>query len=284
MNSEKNRDKWLSKVKDTLKIGGRSERTFNNYKSCINRFLNYYNEETVIKSLKEEDIVDYINKKFLSKDASGETINLNICAIRFLFSICFNKELNKKLLPSSKLQKRIPSIISKKDFLNIYNNEKSLKHKCWLLLAFCSGLRVEEIATIKIENIDSTNHRLKVLGKGNKERYTILPDCLINVLRNYYVSKNLNSKTGYLFNGTNNKEHLNSKTIINWFTLIKKAYNLPDNITFHSLRHSFATYFLMNGGNIYDLKCMLGHKSFGSVSIYLHISQDFNKLKGIKYE
>ena len=76
---------------------------------------------------------------------------------------------------------------------------------------------------------------------------------------------------------------MNSKTIVNYFTKIKNKYNLNKNLTFHCLRHSFATYYLSNGGNILTLKSMLGHKSLNSTTIYLHISQNFNSLEGIKY-
>ena len=282
-NTEKNKQKWVDKCIDTLKIAGRSEKTRLNYKSALFRFLNFYDENTNIKNLNEDDIINYIHDEFIKKNRSSNTYNLNICAIRYMFSICFDKELNKKKLPSIRVKKRLPTIMTKSTFINIVNNEKILKHKCWLLLAFCSGLRVEEVATIRIENIYSNEHKLKVLGKGNKERYTILPDIVIKFLRLYYLSKNMTEKKGYLFKGTNNNEHINSVTIVNYFCAIKKLYNLDINITFHCLRHSFATYYLMNGGDIFMLKSMMGHKTLISTSIYIHLAQDFNNIKGINY-
>ena len=282
-NSDKNKKKWVDKCLDTLKLAGRSEKTRSNYKSALIRFLNFYDVKTNIKNLNEDDIINYIQEDFIKKNRAGDTYNLNICAIRYMYSICFDKELNKKKLPSVKLKKRLPTIISKNTFINIVNNELVLKHKCWLLLAFCSGLRVNEVANIRIENIYSNEHKLKVLGKGNKERYTILPDVVIKYLRLYYSSKNMTEKNGYLFTGTNNNEHINSNTIINYFSTIKKLYNLDNNITFHCLRHSFATYYLMNGGNILTLQSMLGHKSLYSTTIYIHLSRNFNNLEGIKY-
>ena len=123
-----------------------------------------------------------------------------------------------------------------------------LKHKCWLLLGFCCGLRVSEVAHIKVEDIFVSSHKLKVLGKGNKERYTILPNIVIKALRAYCIKTGINKS--YIFKGTNNKLFMNEKTIINFFSVIKDLYNLDDNISFHSLRHSFATYYLDNGGSL----------------------------------
>ncbi len=282
-NTEKNKQKWVKQIEDTLKIGGRSKRTFDNYKSHLKRFVNYYDEEVEIDKLTESDILDYLKVNFINKSLSGETYNMAIKSISLFYSVCFDKVLRKNLLPSHKLRKRLPNIITKDNFIKIFNNENNIKHKCWLLLAFCSGLRVEEVAKIKIENIISEEHKLKVLGKGNKERYTILPDITIKFLRIYYKKKQINKKHGYLFNGNTNHDSLNCKTIINYFSKIKKDYKLNNNLTFHCLRHSFATYYLMNGGNILTLQSMLGHKSINSTIIYLHLSQNFNKLEGIKY-
>ena len=281
-NTEKNKKKWVEKVKYTLKLGGRSDKAFINYRSHINKFLNYYDENVEINKLSEEKIIDYIKKEYIDLNRCAASLNVGICSIRFLYSVCFNKKLNKDLLPSTKLKRKIPTIISKEIFLKIFNEENCLKYKCWLILAFCSGLRVNEVATLKIENIFPNEHKLKVLGKGNKERYTILPDVVTKFLRLYCKEQHITCKNGYLFIGQNN-DCINSKSIINYFSTIKKAYNLDTNISFHTLRHSFATYYLMNGGNIITLKSMLGHAHLDTTNIYLHIAQNFNNLEGIKY-
>ena len=195
--------------------------------------------------------------------------------------MCFNITLNKVLLPSSKLTKRIPAFLPREKFIKIINEETNLKHKCWLILSFCSGLRVDEVSRVKVEDINSKEHKLKVLGKGNKERYTILPDVTIRLLRLYCLQNNIRS--GYLFPGINNKEVINSKTIINYFSVIKYNYHLDYNISFHSLRHAFATYYLANGGSLLALQSMLGHTNLNTTTIYLHLAQNFNELAGIKY-
>ena len=281
-NTEKNKKKWIEKVKDTLELGGKSDKTFINYKSHINRFLNYYDENIEINKLSENQIIDYIKKEYIDLKRCSASLNVGICSIKFLYSVCFNKKLNNDLLPSTKLKRKMPTIISKDLFLKIFNEENCLKHKCWLLLAFCSGLRVNEVATLKIEDIFPNEHKLKILGKGNKERYTILPDIVTKFLRLYCMEQHITNKQGYLFVGQGN-DYLNSKSIINYFSTIKKSYNLDPNISFHTLRHSFATYYLMNGGNIITLKSMLGHAHLDTTNTYLHIAQNFNNLEGIKY-
>ena len=284
------KDKRIQRVIETLQMGARSEKTVENYVYAIYRFLTYFEGKDISK-LKEKDIIEYIQTTYLKRNCSVHTYNMNISAIKYFYAINWNKEFNPKLLPHAKLIKRLPTTIEKEMFLKILNEEDNLRHKCWLLLAYCSGLRANEVATIKIKNIDAKEHKLKVLGKGKKERYTYLPDITIKYLRLYYKSEYGDkgywtkiNKSGYLFEGCQNSEHTNSGTIVNYFTLIKKKYNLDENITFHSLRHSFATNYLKAGGDTFALKSMLGHSSLNTTSIYVHTGRDFNNLKGVKYE
>lgn len=278
------RKEQLQKVIDTLRIGGRSEKTISNYVHAINRFFEYFKNEDISK-FDEDNILEYIKQNYLRKSCAGSTYNLNICAIKYFYSVNFNKEFNRKLLPHTKIVKKIPTTIDKDLFIKIFNEEQNLKHKCWLLLAYCSGLRAEEVASIQIKDINSKEHKLKVLGKRKKERYTILPDITIKYLRLYYMSsyhrKYYNS--GYLFEGYK-YQYISSKTIINYFTAIKEKYNLDENISFHSLRHSFASNFIKNGGDPFVLKSMLGHTSLNTTNIYIHMGRDFNNLKGVNYE
>ena len=283
MNTEKNKEKWINMVKENLELGGRSTNTIRNYTYAITHFLTCYSNKKDISKFREKQIIDYFKKNYLDIGAKETTYNFNLAAIKYFYAICFNVIFNDRLSPKAKTCKKLPTIINKKDFINMINNENNLEHKCFLILGFCCGLRACETASIRIENIDSKNHKLKVLGKGNKERFTILPDVVINLLRLYYKSKNIKENIGYLFKGTVGNEHILAKTVENYFTNYANELGINDNISYHTLRHSFATLYLMNGGDIFTLKDLLGHNSLTTTSIYIHLAHDFNNLKGIDY-
>lgn len=283
MNTEVNKQKWIKMVNDTLTMGGKSKITIDKYTYAIERFLNAHGNNTKISTFTEKEIIKYLKKKFIDTNLKATTYNFNLAAISYFFLVCFEKEFNKKLLPKAKIAKKLPTIIDKDTFIKLVNNEKNIEHKCWLILGFCSGLRASEVASIKIENIDVNNHKLKIVGKGNKERFTILPDICIKLLRQYCKDKKVTYKKGHLFPGCNGEIHISPRTISNYFTIYAKENNLPKNISFHTLRHSFATYYLMNGGDQFVLKDMLGHKSLSTTAIYVHLANDFNNLKGINY-
>lgn len=279
MNTDENQKIWIEKIHENLILRGRSEHTFINYKSSLLRFFKYYDANTNIKKFKENDIIDFLNNEYLKPNKCKNTYNLAICSIRLLYLVCFNISLNRILLPTSKLVKKLPTILPKERFIKIVNVQKSLKHQCFLLLGFCCGLRVSEVAHIKVEDIFVSSHKLKVLGKGNKERFTILPDIVIKALKSYCIKNNI--KSGYIFKGNNNKPCINEKSIINYFSVLKDLYSLDNNISFHSLRHSFATYYLLSGGSLLKLQSMLGHNSLNTTTIYLHLTQNFDEVNHV---
>ena len=283
MNNKKNKKIWLKKCEETLMMGGRSEITIRNYIYAISHFLNSYNNKKDISKFREKQLMDYFKKHYLDNNCKATTYNFNLAAIKYFYSVCFNASFNDRLLPKAKIQKKLPIIMSKDIFLNMINNENNLEHKCFLILGFCCGLRACETASLRIENIISKEHKLKVLGKGNKERFTILPDIVIKLLRIYYKSKNMKETKGYLFKGTNGCEHISPNTVENYFTNYANELGIDENISYHTLRHSFSTFYLMNGGDVFILKDLLGHTSLATTSIYIHLAHNFNSLKGINY-
>ena len=89
----------IQKVIDTLTMGGRSKKTIENYVCAINRFLDYFENKDISK-LNESDVIEYIKNNYLNKQCATNTYNMNISAIKYFYSINYNRELNNKLLPS----------------------------------------------------------------------------------------------------------------------------------------------------------------------------------------
>ena len=98
MNTEINKKIWVDKIIDNLNVGKRSKKTIENYLSAIKRFLNYYDETTDISLFDESDIIKYIKNEFINKNKAANTYNMNICAIKLLYIVCFNITFNDRLL------------------------------------------------------------------------------------------------------------------------------------------------------------------------------------------
>ncbi len=269
--------KDLQKVKDLLLLRKCSDRTVSNYLSCINRFKNYYKRKDLEK-LNEDDILEYLKKNFINIGCSAATINVNRAAIKYYYLVNFNKEFSNVLLPQTKIPSRFPKIISKQDFIKMFNSEFNLKHKIWIMLAYGSGLRISKVASLKVSDILSKEHKIRIIGKGNKERYAPLPNFTLKLLRLYWIQNKDKITNNYFFPGKYKATKgtcISSFGIKEAFQKIKENNNLDNSITFHTLRHSYATEFIKNGGDIWELKNILGHSSINTTSIYLHMAENF---------
>ena len=270
----------LQKVKNLLLLRKCSDRTVSNYLSCINRFKNYYKRKD-LKKLNEDDILDYVKKNFINIGCSAATINVNRAAIKYYYLVNFNKNFSNILLPQTKIPSRFPKIISKQDFIKMFNSEFNLKHKLWIMLAYGSGLRISEVASLKVSDILSKEHKIRVIGKGNKERYAPLPDFTLKLLRLYWIQNKDKITNNYFFPGkykATKDTCITSFGIKEAFEKIKENNNLDNSITFHTLRHSYATEFIKNGGDIWELKNILGHSSINTTSMYLHMAENFKDI------
>ncbi|MDD7149704.1 MAG: tyrosine-type recombinase/integrase [Mycoplasma sp.] len=270
----------LQKVKNLLLLRKCSDRTVSNYLSCINRFKNYYKRKD-LKKLNEDDILEYLKKNFINIGCSAATINVNRAAIKYYYLVNFNKNFSNILLPQTKIPSRFPKIISKQDFIKMFNSEFNLKHKLWIMLAYGSGLRISEVASLKVSDILSKEHKIRVIGKGNKERYAPLPDFTLKLLRLYWIQNKDKITNNYFFPGkykATKDTCITSFGIKEAFEKIKENNNLDDSITFHTLRHSYATEFIKNGGDIWELKNILGHSSINTTSMYLHMAENFKDI------
>ena len=267
----------LQKVKDLLLLRKCSDRTISNYFSCINRFKNYYKRKD-LKKLNEDDILEYLKKNFINIGCSAATINVNRAAIKYYYLVNFNKNFSNVLLPQTKISSRFPKIISKQDFIKMFNSEFNLKHKLWIMLAYGSGLRISEVASLKVSDILSKEHKIRVIGKGYKERYAPLPDFTLKLLRLYWIQNKDKITNNYFFPGKYKATKgacITSFGIKEAFQKMKENNNLDNSITFHTLRHSYATEFIKNGGDIWELKNILGHSSINTTSMYLHMAENF---------
>ena len=138
------------------------------------------------------------------------------------------------------------------------------------MLAYGSGLRIGEIVNLRVEDIDSKKMRIFVReGKGNKERYTILPKASLEMLRKYYKEERGNKRERNLFfNG--NGEPMNQYVIRTHFRKYRRKAKLSEKVTVHTLRHNFATNLIENGATLIQVKELMGHSNIRSTMVYIH--------------
>ena len=236
------------------------------------RFLfSYFNDQDP-NTIGPDEIILYLN--YLKTG-----LNLGRDKCRMLAQSCsfFYKHVLKKpyLLPSKlypRKEFKLPEILSQQQVAHLYRAIPNIKHRCIIGILYGAGLRLNELRMLKINAIDSTAMQLKVVqGKGNKDRFTILPKFILNDLRSYYKQ---DRPKQYLFEGRFHGRPMHERAIGHAVTHSMKVAGL-DNRGFsaHTLRHSFATHLLDQGIDIHTIKELLGHTRIETTMVYLHLQQ-----------
>lgn len=237
-----------------------------------------------IESLTEEDIIQYILFLKKDKELSPGTINNYISAVKFFYTYVLDKEWNSRKIPRMRRTISFPVIPSRDEVFTLLHSIHNLKHKAIFLLIYGSGLRVSEVAKLKIGDISSKTMTVRVdKAKHNTNRYTILSNTALKVLREYFKSEFKNRKytpNDWLFPGQNKQEHIHIKTIKNTIIKLRNKFGLNPNISAHTLRHCFATHLLENGVDPVLIQQMLGHKRIQTTLAYLHMTS--KSLMGVK--
>lgn len=278
-------NQYRQEIELYFELKGTSESSRESYLRRVSAFINYMqNQHKCMEDITEGDIQQYILYLKKEKGLSAGTINNYISAIKSFHTYILDKEWNSKKIPRMKRIRKFPVIPPRQDVLAILNATTNLKHKAILALIYGSGLRVGEVARLKIRDICSKSMRVRVENaKHNTTRYTILPDTALKVLREYfraYFSSTNYKLDDWLFPGRNKNEHIHVKTIKNTLIKLRNRLQLDQNISAHTLRHCFATHALEDGVDPVFIQQMLGHKNLQTTLTYLHMTS--KSLMGVK--
>jgi integrase/recombinase XerD len=173
------------------------------------------------------------------------------------------------MVPFGKKPKTLPTVLSGAEVVSLLSCVPNLKHRTFLLTLYAAGLRLSEAASLTISDIDSQRMQLRVAhGKGAKERRVPLSPRLLAALRVYW--KEVRSPQ-WLFPGKTFEVPLSSNTIQKVCKAAVQKAGILKHATPHTLRHSYATGLLEAGVDLLTISRLLGHKSFATTMIYLHV-------------
>jgi len=273
---------------DYLRIeAGLAENTILAYGRDLKAFLDYAHTQGVnhIQKIKPPVIQKYVIK--ISKAGNAESsVKRALVAIRMLLRYARLENLIdddfSALLEGPKLWQRLPVICSKEKVLDLLNapdpkEQFYLRDKAILELLYATGARASELATLKVQDINSDIGYLRCLGKGKKER--IIPIGKIAVKTTLEYIRQLRPKlvkpfsNDFLFLSRTGR----GLSRIEIWRLVKKyaaRAGMPKNLTVHTLRHCFATHLLSGGADLRSVQEMLGHVDIATTQIYTHVDQE----------
>jgi site-specific recombinase XerD len=204
---------------------------------------------------------------------SENTAHSRLNALKFYYEQVLNKEKFFWEVPRIKRRLLLPKLLNEAEIRRLFNALHNKKHKAMLFTAYSAGLRVSEIANLKINAIDSGRMQILIANaKGKKDRYVNLSPVLLDILRSY-VSTYKPAPRYYLFESGSTGEAYPIRTIQQIFTNAKNNAGIKKEVGIHRLRHSFATHLLDKGTDIKYIKDLLGHFNIKTTERYLHVSK-----------
>jgi len=237
--------------------------------------LNFTGKKSI--DINDNDIKDYLLYLAEERKSATSTLNQAINALKFYYGSMLKKKFLYEIKRPRK-DKKLPVVLNQEEVGKIFSSVDNLKHKTILMLIYSAGLRVSEVVKLKLEDIDKHRHLIHIKGaKGRKDRYVMLSETALKVLREYW---NEYKPKKWLFLGQNKERYLTTRTVEKIFSDTCGKAKIQKSVTVHSLRHSFATHLLEGGTDLRYIQEILGHKSSKTTEIYTHVSnKDIGRIK-----
>ncbi len=262
---------------------GLSEKTKESYNNDLLVYIRYLEDNGIddVRKIKTETIENFIK---IQNDLNDKTTTLahKLTAIKNFHAYLLKiKVVNKNValtIKRPKLVKTLPKTLNIEEVDELLNirliNNYDYRNKAMLELLYGTGLRVSELVEIEVNNIDFTNSIIRLVGKGNKER--IIP---IGEVSMYYLNEYMKLRPNMLKKDNVNELFLNNHgrkmTRQGFFKILKKLLHekgLNEEVSPHTLRHSFATHLLASGADLKSIQEMLGHSNLSTTKIYTHVA------------
>jgi len=220
--------------------------------------------------LRAEHIRQYQLFLIKQKKASQSSLVQTVCALRFLYTHTLHQKVSIERIPFPRREKKLPLILSREEVKALLDAPQNLRHRTLLALLYGSGLRVSELTRLQVSDIDSARKVVHVRhGKGGKDRQTLLPAKLLDLLRCYWRS---HRPSGWLFPSTDSTRPISPKAVFLACRQAAKTAGISKPVHPHSLRHAFATHLLEDGVNLRSIQILLGHANLETTARYLHVA------------
>ena len=264
----------LDRMREKIILRALSPHTLKNYMNHIKVYLREVGKAVNPLDMTKADIEKYLLKRHEKYTTSESERNCHINSIKFLYEQVLGRERMLFYLTRPEKPQQLPKVLGEHELERMFRSVPNLKHKTILLTAFSCGLRVSEVTRLKVRDLDM--ERLQVFverSKGKKDRYVMLSPVLKDVLTRY-VSIYKRSPQDYLFEGQEPGTPYGTRSAQIIFNRAVKAAGIHKDVTFHALRHSFATHLLEKGVDIKYIKDLLGHFDIKTTERYLHVARE----------
>lgn len=259
---------FMQSMKTSMELKGFAQSTQKTYLAHIQRYAEFCQKHPALTGY--DEVRSFLHHAITVKKLSSSYVNSSYGAIKFYFQTVLCREWNMLHIPRVKKKRTLPIILTIEEVFRILRATENLKHRAILSTIYSAGLRVSEAAHLKISDIHSQNMRIFVRqSKGNKDRYTILSERNLQLLREYWK---VYRPKEWLFPGNPDTKPIATRTIQSIFKDSLNLTGVKKEASVHTLRHCFATHLLNNEASLLQIKELLGHDNIQTTSMYLHLT------------
>jgi site-specific recombinase XerD len=179
------KEQVLEKLKFDVQLRGLSKHTQDEYFTKVKIFQNHFDKPAT--ELGEKHIREFLHYLSTEKGLVSGSVNSYNSGLRFLYGVTLNVNLNCKQIPRHRNSRKFPDILDKEEIQSIFDSCDNLRDKCILMTTYGAGLRLSEVASLKVSDIDSQKMQLLIRnGKGSKDRFALLSISNLKILREYW--------------------------------------------------------------------------------------------------
>jgi integrase/recombinase XerD len=260
----------VEKLRYFMEFRKYSKESIKNYCSCLTSFFVYFEKQGVFHPdrINSDMIIEFLKQFKKSNTHSGYH-----SAIKLYYSKVARVGIEKfKFIERPKKEQRLPIIIDNLDIQKLFDVCENVKHRAIMSVLYATGIRINELLTIKLSDIESKseNKAIRIIGKGNKERLVQLTDELLDILKKYYTQY---KPKHWLFENDSTHKQYTARSVQEFLRQLKEKANIKAEVTPHKFRHSHATSLLEHGTDLRIIQKALGHSSSKTTEIYTHVSR-----------
>ena len=202
--------------------------------------------------------------------AQPPTMNNTVTALRFFFRVTLDRPEMGRHLTLVRQPRKLPNVLNEEEVVRLLEHASGLKYKAALSVAYGAGLRVSEVANLKVCDIDSKRMLIRVEeGKGKKDRNAMLSSRLLELLRDWWW---VGRPSTWLFPGRDPLLPVTTRQLYRVVEEAAAAAEIKTRVSPHTLRHSFATHLLEQGVDIRVIQVLLGHAKLDTTARYAHVA------------
>ena len=259
----------LDQTVKTLKLKAYANNTIELYRGEILQLMRLLKDKP-LASMGSNQIKSYLLWLLQERKCSESKVHTTLNSLKFCFEQVLHKPKIFITIPRPKKHLQLPKVHATEQVKKIIQSTNNEKHKTMLMLAYATGLRLQEIINLKIKDINSARMLINVIrAKGKKDRQAILSEKLLIQLRKYFK---LYRPKEWLFEGQAGKQYgYRSLQLVFQQAKERNGIQIPGGI--HTMRHSFATHLLENGTDLRLIQELLGHNSIKTTIRYTHVSK-----------